>query len=799
MIISMSKTFMKSKRLVVISALALTVIIILAVLLLNSDRLSGEPDNIILISIDTIRADRLSCYGYGLKTTPAIDAFASNAVLFENCFSNIPLTLPAHSSMLTGLIPPAHGVQDNLEMSLSNSILTLPEILKGEGYSTYGIISAEVLKKYYGLNQGFDVYDDTFDEVDKVQMVAQRAGDETTDHAIKWLDENRDKKKFMFIHYFDPHSDYLPPAPYDKLFKRPYDGEIAFVDHCIGRFLDKLKSMGQYDDSLIIVTGDHAEMLGEHGEPEHGFFIYQNVLRVPLIIKPAGHVEQIRIADNTTLTDITPTILTQGGYKTPKHLDGIDLSGYFADKDHRATKRFLFNECLTSTKYNGNSLLGVINDQWHYIQTTRPELYDRVKDPMELNNLVYKEPKRAAYLKKQLADILDTSVSAAKKSDSGLNYESRQALKSLGYVGGSVDTDTAFDQKRQDPKDLAKIHFKVSHAMVLAHDEDYDGAIALCREITAERPDIAPVYEVLADVYLKQEDYDKAIEVAKKKLALVPDDFAGIKFLAETYRLASMYPEAIDQINIVLEKNPEDVPAYDKLVSIYMKLKQYDKAIETIKKKLALVDGDINTLKFLSNIYYQAGDDSLAISTIKEILKQESDDAQTYARLAKSYYRLNDNTSAMANYLKALELDPELVAGRIGIGDIYKKAGKLKLAVEHYDIALKKNPDLFNVHNTVGWIRATNKDPELYDPKSALAHAQKAIELSKDDDSPGHQFYSYFLDTLAAAQSANGDFEAAVKSAALAVKMFREEGHDSVADEIQTHLDLYKQHKTYRE
>ncbi len=756
---------MKSKRLIIILALAVTGIVIVAVFQLNNRPLSAAPDNIFLISIDTIRADRLSCYGYGLKTTPAIDAFASNAVLFENCFSNIPLTLPAHSSMLTGLIPPAHGVQDNMGMSLSDSILTLPEILQGEGYSTYGIISAEVLKKYYGLNQGFDVYDDTFDEVDKVQMVAQRAGDETTDHAIKWLDENRDKKKFMFIHYFDPHSDYLPPAPYDKLFKGPYDGEIAFVDHCIGRFLDKLKSMGQYDDSLIIVTGDHAEMLGEHGEPEHGFFIYQNVLRVPLIIKPAGHVEQIRIADNTTLTDITPTILTQGGYKIPKHLDGIDLSGYFADKDHRVTKRFLFNECLTSTKYNGNSLLGVINDQWHYIQTTRPELYDRVKDPLELNNLIYKEPKRAAYLKKQLADILDACVLAAREPDSGFNYESRQALSSLGYVGGSVDIDTAFDQKKQDPKDLVKIHFKVMHAMVLAHDKDYDGAIALCREITAERPDIAPVYEVLADVYLKQEDYDKAIEVAKKKLALVPGDIAGIKRLAETYNLAGRYPEAADQINIILEKNPEDILAHDKLASTYMKLKQYDKAIETIKKKLALID----------------------------------DDAQTYARLAKSYYRLNDNTSAIANYLKALELDPELVAGRIGIGDAYKKAGKLKLAVEHYDIALKKNPDLFNVHNTVGWIRATNKDPELYDPKSALAHAQKAIELSKDDDSLGHQFYSYFLDTLAAAQSANGDFEAAVKSAVLAVKMSREKGHDSVADEIQTHLDLYKQHKTYRE
>ncbi len=826
-----------------------------------------KPQNIFLISIDTIRADRLSCYGYRHKTTPNIDAFAGNAVLFENCFSNIPLTLPAHSSMLTGLIPPAHGVQDNLGMSLSDSILTLPEILQAEGYSTYGIISAEVLGSFYGLNQGFDVYDDTFDEVDSVQLVVQRTGDETTDHAIKWLEENQDEKKFMFIHFYDPHSDYLPPAPFDKLFQGPYDGEIAFVDHCIGTFIDKLKSLGQYDDSLIIVTGDHAELLGEHDEPEHGYFIYQNVLRVPLIVKPAGHVMQIRVADNTTLTDIMPTILAQGGHEIPEPIHGVDLSGYFAGSGYHITKRFLFNECLTATKYNGNSLLGIINDQWHYIQTTRPELYDRVADPGELNNLIYKEPKRARYLKKQLADILDTCVSAAKESDSGLNFESREALKSLGYVGGSVDTDVAFDQKREDPKDLIRIHTKVSKVMVLTHDEDYDEAISLCKEIIAKRPDIAPVYEVFADIYIRLEEYDKAIELAKKKLTIVPGDLNGIKYLAETYRLAGMFPEAIGQINIVLEKNPNDMSAYDKLADIYMQLKQYDKtievlqkklalspediatmkylaetyklagdypqatkyiylvmektpedpagydlladiyskqkkfdkAIESLQKKLALLPGDINTLKFLATTCYLAGDHSQAVSTIKEILKQASDDAQTYLHLAKNYYRLKDYSKALESYLKALKLDPELSAAHIGAGEAYKKAGDLKLAVEHYEIGLSKLGDLFNIHNTVGWIQATSKDPELYDPESALVHAQKAIELSKDVDSPAYKLYPYFLDTLAAAQSANGDFEAAIESASLAIKLCREKELDSVADEIQKHLDLYKQRKVYRE
>ncbi len=336
-----------------------------------------EVRHIILISIDTIRADHVSSYGYPYKTTPRIDAFADNAVLFENCFSNIPLTLPAHSSMLTGVIPPTHGVQDNLSMALSDSVLTLPEMLQARGYATYGIISADVLNKRYGLDQGFDVYDDTFDgETSKSELVPQRFADETAAHALEWLEENREKKKFMFIHFYDPHTDYTPPAPYDKQFKHPYDGEIAFVDDCIGRIIDKLKSLDQYDDSLIIITGDHAELLNEHGEPTHGFFIYQNVLRVPLIVKPAGHSTPAKVADNTSLTDIAPTILAQSGIEIPPHIQGVDLSDYFVRRNHHITDRYIFNECLTATKYKGNSLLGVINNQWHYIQTTSDSLAD---------------------------------------------------------------------------------------------------------------------------------------------------------------------------------------------------------------------------------------------------------------------------------------------------------------------------------------------------------------------------------------------------------------------------------------
>ncbi len=787
------------KKLILFAGLSATVaaLVWLACLFLPADK---EVRHIILISIDTIRADHVSSYGYQYKTTPRIDAFADNAVLFENCFSNIPLTLPAHSSMLTGLIPPTHGVQDNLNMALSDSVLTLPEILQAKGYATYGIIGADVLNRRYGLDQGFDVYDDTFDSAtSKSEIVPQRYADETAAHALEWLEENRKKKKFMFIHFYDPHSDYTPPAPYDKQFKHPYDGEIAFVDDCIGRIIDKLKSLDLYDDSLIIITGDHAELLHEHGEPTHGFFIYQNALRVPLIIKPVGHSTPASVADNTSLTDIVPTILAQSGIEIPPHVQGVDLSDYLVRPNHHINDRYIFNECLTATKYKGNSLLGVINNQWHYIQTTRSELYNRIEDPEELNNLIDQDPHRGRILQDQLSRILEASAETRNESSVVSSYESRKALESLGYVSGAVDTNHKFDRDREDPKDLLEVHNDLQAVLTLTHDEEYDKGIELCNKIIARRPDIATTYELLADLYIKLESYDKAIDFAKKRLALLPEDIDSLKFLAQTYILAEDYPEAIDHINIILKLKGDDADAYGRLANIYLKLKSYDKAIDAMQKKLAMLPEDVIGLKFLAEAYRLAGNYRQAIDYINTILKFKGDAAETYYYRARNYHRLDDAAQALQDYLKALQLDPEYLPARISAADIYEKTGKLKEAVEHYEIALKQNPNLAFKHNTVAWIQATQKDAAVYNPESALIHAEEAVELATDENSRAHAYHPHFLDTLAIAQSANGQFDKAIETAGLALKLCRERDLASEAKEIAERLELYKQRKTYRE
>ena len=724
------------------------------------------PNNIILISIDTLRADRLSCYGYKYKTTPNIDALAQEAVLFENCFTNIPLTMPSHASMLTGLIPPVHGVHDNNRTSLDDSVVTLPERLKEEGYATYGIISAEVLNKRFGLNQGFDVYDDTFDDkTNKAQYVMQRTGDETAAHALKWLEENQDKKKFMFIHFYDPHDDYEPPAPYDKQFKHPYDGEIAFTDHCIGQVIDKLRSLGQYKNALIVIVGDHGEMLGEHGESLHGFYIYNNVLRVPMVIKPAGRAKAHRIGDNTTVIDITPTILSQAGIEVPSDMHGVNLSEYFTRSNHHILDRFIFSESLTPTKYNGNSLLGIINNQWHYIQTTQPELYNRINDPDELNNLINSEPKRADYLKKHLRQVIDDASTVGNASSIVSDYPQRAALKSLGYVGGAIDTDMSFDHDKPNPNALLGVHIAVQNGDRLAYEEKYDEAIKLCKQLIRQHPDIAPPYETLAYCYIALKSYDKAISLLKKQLERFPNNIDAFKYLAGSYFCVENYREAVKYYNRIVKRYPNDVVAYTKLAESYVKLKEYDKAAESLQCLLALSPDDLHGLRLLVKTYTLAEDDQRAIEALKTILKLTPEDIEAYRRLSHIYVKRKSYDKVVAVLEKMLLLRPENAL----------------------------------IMNSLAWHKAAHEGTSAYAPKLALAYAERSVEMSSDKNSPVHGNYPYFLDTLSVAQAANGEFEAAIETAELALALCEQKGLTTLVSQIREHLTLYRQRYAYSE
>ena len=313
-----------------------------------------EPQikNVLLISIDTLRADYLSSYGFEPETTPHIDALAREGVLFKRVVSPVPQTLPAHSSMLTGTIPPYHGMHDNLGYQLSNSNVTLAEMLKDEGFTTGAIISSFVLDKKFNLSQGFDTYNDRFEEEHKILHLSERKGDEATRFATAWLEEHRKERFFLFLHYYDPHDGYDPPEPFASRFADDlYAGEVAFVDHCVGEVIRKIKDLKLFDSTLIVITSDHGEMLGEHGELTHQYFIYQSALRVPLIFKVPGRTEPREVESLVGLIDIVPTIAGLLGIDVPEQVQGEDLSPWLNGGNHPAEPRRFYAESVTPERY----------------------------------------------------------------------------------------------------------------------------------------------------------------------------------------------------------------------------------------------------------------------------------------------------------------------------------------------------------------------------------------------------------------------------------------------------------------
>jgi len=354
--------------------------------------------NVILISMDTVRADRLGCYGHRGINTPSIDFLASHGVRFQNAIAPAPLTLPSHTTLLTGLYPTTHGVRDNTTFRLSEKALTLAEILKENGYRTAATVGAFVLDSSRGLDQGFDYYDDELpkpkarsdrllpDGVPDIGMreVSERPAGVVTRRALSWLRDNSDEKFFLWIHYFDAHYPYTPPPPYSREYqKRPYYGEIAFVDRNIGMILDELRTSELLDNTLIIVTGDHGESLGEHREYTHCIFIYDSTIKIPLIMSWAGKIPAgTVIGDVVSLADVVPTILDFLGIDPGHGMDGVSLVDVISGRSEG--ERFVYSESMFPyLNYGWSRVYGIRGPRWKYIETSNPELFDLSRDPGE--------------------------------------------------------------------------------------------------------------------------------------------------------------------------------------------------------------------------------------------------------------------------------------------------------------------------------------------------------------------------------------------------------------------------------
>jgi len=776
--------------------------------------------NILLISIDTCRADHLSCYGYGHRTTPTIDAIAQEGVLFSNVLSPVPLTLPSHSSMLTGTIPPYHGAHLNFDYQLGESAKTLAEILKGHGFTTGAVVSAFVLDSQFGLGQGFDTYHDRFGaDLDRTGH-EERKADETNRHAMSWLAEHGHVPFFLFLHYFDPHDPYEPPEPFASRFPgNPYAGEIAYTDHCIGQVIGKLKELGLYDSTLIVITADHGEMLG--------YFIYEAAVKVPLIFKLPGQRHPRRIEELVGLIDIVPTVCGLLGIEPGSDLQGMDLSGCVRDGTRPEQGRDLYCESLTATSYDASSLLGVVTDRWKYIQTTRPELYDLARDPGESKNLVVVEAHRASDMRARLKEMLAKQLREGSDSRLELDEKDRQRLESLGYVGGGSPSGAfAFDASKDDPKDLVDFHKSALKLIRLHSEKRYAEARSLCEQMLQQRPAFVEGYKLGGAIAREMGDHAEANLHFRRALELKPDDASMHNDLGLVLRSQNKPDEAISHFRRALEIRPDLLNAHCNLGNALLAQGKADEAMVHQQRALQIDPDFIEARYNLGNTllaqdkadeaiasYQQVlqmspgftearynlgialgsqGKMTEAIRCYQQVLQATPNDARVHCSLGIAMSEIGHFDEGIDHFRQALRLRPDDVESPYNLALALEAQSQFAEASGHFREAARLKPDWPMPLNDLAWILSTCTDAGVRDASEAVELAERASELTGHKDAA-------ILDTLAAAYAEAGLFDKAVTTAQEAIRLASAAETKELAEAIGKRLELYRHAKPYRE
>lgn len=477
---------------------------------------------IILISVDTLRADHLPAYGYRKVKTPAIDALAADGTVFERAYSHAPQTLPAHAAILSGQLPFETGVRDNVGFTVKNGERLLPQMLRERGFTTGGVVSSFVLRKETGIAQGFDFFDGDMPSGSPEMSIGQLQRDGAVSETIAehWLGSIGTSRAFLFLHLYEPHKPYAPPERFAQY--APYDGEIAYADELIGRLVAYLKSHQLYDRSTIVLLADHGEGLGEHGEQEHGLFVYDEAIHVPLIVKQEGNTGAgRRIAEPVQHIDLVPTILDLVKAPVAGNLRGRSLKPVL-EGTGTLTPATIYSEALYARYHFGWSQLSALTDErYRYIKAPREELYDLARDPGERTNLAAERPQPRQALRGALDRV---TAGAAIQVPAAVPADARERLQALGYVGAQTDVSPGPDEALPDPKDKRDILERYRAAVDFASQRQWMPAIGLLQQILRDDPDMADVWSQLAVFATRLERFDLSVDAYKHYIALKPQE-----------------------------------------------------------------------------------------------------------------------------------------------------------------------------------------------------------------------------------------------------------------------------------
>lgn len=654
---------------------------------------SAKNLNVLVITLDTTRADRLGCYGFKGIETPNIDALAREGVVFERATATVPLTLASHSSIFTGLVPPHHGVRDNGGFFLDESKTTMAERLKGAGYATGAFVGAWVLESKWGLAQGFDTYSDKFD-LSKFKVVSlgtvQKPGNEVVDGALAWLETVRSKKFFAWVHLYDPHTPYDPPEPYASRYKdQPYLGEIAFTDAMVGRLLDWLRDRGLADRTLVVLTADHGESLGEHGEPSHSFFIYESTTHVPLIVRtPWGLAGRSRT--EVSSVDLFPTVLDLVGLPGQEAIDGRSVARALfdpaADLGHVAYSETYYPRF----HYGWQQLRSMRDGRWSFIEAPTPELYDLQGDPGEKTNVFKANSKRAEGLRVALRE-LEGPVAAAVPERQKLDPETLQRLAALGYVGNVADVDPT--EVLPDPKDKIDIYRRMHLAKDAGQEDHLEEAVRQMESVLAEDPKILDAYVTLGNWYGKLHRPDDAIATFKRALVLKPDNEIAITNLARIYRARGQSQNAIEGYQAALKLDARNPQNWFQLATLYLDLGRVKDAEETFHQALEANPKMGAALNGLGVIALSRGDSAASEKLIRQGLELEPDLRTGKFNLARIHEARGDVQSALALYREELERYPDNGKARFNVAQLLRERGDRDGYLRELNASIEKAPE----------------------------------------------------------------------------------------------------------
>src|SRR6266550_3941913 len=614
--------------------------------------------NVVVITIDTLRPDHLGCYGDKQIHTPNIDALAADSARFERAYTAVPVTLPSHTVIFTGTYPMLSGVHDFAANKLSPTQATLASVLKENGYATAAVIGSAVLDSRFGLNHGFDFYYDHFDfnrlqESNLDEM--ERPGNVVPDVALDWLSKNYQKKFFLWMHLYDPHYPYRPPAPYSEEYKdRPYDGEIAFADAQVGRLIEFLKNKGLYQNTLIILSGDH-------GEKTHGFFIYNATLHVPLIIHLPGGMHAKTLANLVNLADLMPTVLAALNIQIPAQVQGQILLPLMSPKKEDTARSLYAETFLPRLHFNWSELRGVETETYHFIDAPKPELYDLRKDPGETHNLFAEKKAVTEEMRVRLAKLIQQYSAGQELAEkTGLDPALMERLKSLGYAGFSGGSNSgANSHALADPKDRIQTYELFPDAMADSQHGQYAQSIEKLKTALKTDPDSVPGHYLQGLNYYRTHEFPKSVAELERVLQLSPDYALAAFQLGLAYVRVSNWDQAIQTLRRALELDSTNFAAAYDLGLSYLQKKMTGEAAAAFRQSVSIADGYAPGHRALGELLLSQGQLDEALAELHKAAELAPEDASTHSALARALAAKGLASEAQDEMRKAEQAPPQ--------------------------------------------------------------------------------------------------------------------------------------------